>query len=154
MLIMGMMLCATFLAFLILCLLIYKEYIASFHARVKKMNKQNGLPVNKAPTIMPSATKHLSRFKADLSDKINSIDDAILMANEGMEVEFLITLSCLIGEIMVICESEAVKHGIPIESVLTLMMDEKINNKNKKSGSLLAETRIKMLLDKRVDFAS
>ena len=66
----------------------------------------------------------LQGFKRTLIDEVNEIDEIISACNtEGEELSILVALADLLGDIVVYCHSEAMKYGIPLEEVLSIIMD-------------------------------
>lgn len=96
----------------------------SFKERIHKMNEMYKLPINRTPTLLPDPIDRLLKFKATLTDEINEIDEIVdKIRNEHPEIEVKVAIADLLGDIIVYCRSEALKYGLPLEEVLSIIMD-------------------------------
>jgi len=88
------------------------------------MNVMYRLPIEKIPTLPINTADRLTKFKATLLDEVNEIDEIISAAsNQAADIDVLVALADLLGDIVVYCRSEALKYGIPLEDVLQVIMD-------------------------------
>jgi predicted HAD superfamily Cof-like phosphohydrolase len=95
-----------------------------FAGRIKAMNSMYRLKINEVPTIPDNVSDLLAKFKKTLSDEVNEIDEIISLANNaGSKDDLAVAVADLLGDIVVYCRSEALKYGIPLESVLSIIMD-------------------------------
>ena len=95
-----------------------------FHERIAAMNAMYGLPAFDKPTVPMDVAIRLMKFKAILLDEVGELDEVVAMAERGdSEVDIAVALADLLGDLTVYCRSEALKYGIPLESVLELIMD-------------------------------
>lgn len=93
----------------------------------KKMNRMYKLPVHDVPTVPYDTAMRLEKFKRTLSDEVNEIDDIVTLAR-GMgdeyaqDIDIAVAIADLLGDVVVYCYSEALKYGIPLDEVLTVIM--------------------------------
>ena len=103
-----------------------------FKERIRLMNSMYKLPVKESPAIGSDVSERLVKFKATLLDEINEIDDIVDMLNKGRgELDVLVSIADLLGDVIVYCRSEAMKYGLPLEKVLNVIMD---SNESKLDG--------------------
>jgi predicted HAD superfamily Cof-like phosphohydrolase len=96
----------------------------SFADRIARMNAMYKLPSNAAPTLPENLVERLKKFKATLLDEVHEIDDIVAAAGQGAsKVDLAVAIADLLGDVIVYCRSEALKYGIPLESVLDIIMD-------------------------------
>lgn len=82
------------------------------------------LPVLKIPSLPVDPADRLQKFKATLLDEINEIDDIVIACeNKDEPIDVLVAVADLLGDVIVYCRSEALKYGIPLEDVLSIIMD-------------------------------
>ncbi|WP_425056664.1 pyrophosphatase [Pseudomonas abyssi] len=92
--------------------------------RIKLMNSMYKLPINSHPTLLDNAADRLAKFKKTLADEVNELDDIIQMIEAGEQpLDALTAIADLLGDVIVYCRSEALKYGIPLEDVLSIIMD-------------------------------
>jgi hypothetical protein len=97
---------------------------ASFAERIARMNAMYRLPAHEKPTILADTADRLVKFKATLLDEVHEIDEIVTMAKSGAaDIDIAVAIADLLGDLIVYCRSEALKYGIPLEDVLTLIMD-------------------------------
>lgn len=99
-----------------------------FHERIRKMNEMYKLPISNRPTFAglgEPVDVRLKKFRDTLMDEVKEIDDLIDAAQDPAtdSLDLLTGLADLLGDIIVYCRSEALKYGIPLESVLDIIMD-------------------------------
>lgn len=96
----------------------------SFAQRIEKMNSMYRLPANQAPTIPSDVAVRLMKFKATLSDEVDEIDEIVRVAEgNGDALDVAVAIADLLGDVIIYCRSEALKYGIPLERVLSIIMD-------------------------------
>lgn len=119
--------------------------IYNFEAALAGFNHMYGLPVNDTPTVLGS--KRLKDLKQTLLDEVNEIDEIIAQAElieearalqssgltpvidiKAMELQVLVGMADLMGDIQVYCGSEMKKWGLPQNAVLRIIME---SNKSK-----------------------
>jgi hypothetical protein len=104
-----------------------------FMQDIERMNKMFELPVNKSITPDSLLADKLIKFHKTLSDEVSEILDIAEPLNtpkyiDGMphyptvDINHYVSLADLLGDVIVYCASEALKHGIPIDSVLKAIM--------------------------------
>lgn len=101
--------------------------MSDFNIRVKKFNQMYGLSAPSAPTWSPQLKDRLIQFKKILQDELNEVDD-IIDAHDNLQaidhpLDLLTMLADWLGDIQVYAASEMVRHGLPIEPVLDIIMD-------------------------------
>lgn len=95
-----------------------------FADRIRAMNAMYKLPVSDAVNVPDNVADRLKRFKKTLADELNEIDDIVATAEQGAaKIDIAVGIADLLGDIIVYCRSEALKFGIPLESVLSIIMD-------------------------------
>ena len=95
--------------------------------RIIAMNEKYELPVNHVPTIKGQLiVARLDQFKTIMTKEISEIDDicdAWLSGCEHDEADILTMIANLLADIIVYCQFEAVRYGIPLDEVLQIVMD-------------------------------
>ena len=86
-----------------------------FFNRVRDFNRTFGMPEPAVPT-MPNSLR-LRQFRDMLLAEVNEYDT----------VRELEDFADWVGDIIVYCASEAIRHGIPIEQVLKIIMDSNMS---------------------------
>ena len=100
----------------------------SFSDRVKAFNAMYGLPVGSVPTTAPTVEETLHRlqqFQKMLSKELTEgldIYEAVF-AGKISQHEYLVMLADWLGDIQVYCASEMVRHGLPMDAILNIIMD-------------------------------
>ncbi|WP_426398205.1 pyrophosphatase [Ralstonia sp. R-29] len=96
----------------------------SFAKRIADMNAMYKLPAQATPGLPADPADRLRKFKATLLDEINEIDDIVAACERNAEpIDVLVAVADLLGDVIVYCRSEALKYGIPLEEVLSVIMD-------------------------------
>lgn len=96
----------------------------NFATRIAAMNAMYKLPMQQSPALPAAAADRLRKFKATLLDEVHEIDEIISLAEgAGDPLDILVALADLLGDVIVYCRSEALKYGIPLEDVLSIIMD-------------------------------
>ena len=96
----------------------------SFAIRIATMNAMYKLPTHPTPTLPAIPADRLRKFKATLLDEVNEIDTIIVdCENQSDSIDVLVAIADLLGDLIVYCRSEALKFGIPLEDVLSVIMD-------------------------------
>lgn len=97
---------------------------AKFSSRIRSMNNMYKLPVKGAPELGVDVAERLVKFKAILLEEVNEIDEIVNAAKSSHdELDVLVAVADLLGDVVVYCRSEAMKYGLPLEEVLNLIMD-------------------------------
>lgn len=95
-----------------------------FKNRVKVMNLMYKLPVLESPNVGEDVVGRLRKFKLTLLDEVNEIDDIVECAESGVnDLDLIVAIADVLGDVIVYCRSEAMKYGIPLEDVLNIIMD-------------------------------
>ena len=96
-----------------------------FSEDIKQFNGIYKLPVNATPTLdvgVPAAER-MAAFKDILMEEVHEMDDIIAAQNAGKDpIEVLTMLADLLGDIQVYCASEMAKFGLPLDQVLSIIM--------------------------------
>jgi NTP pyrophosphatase (non-canonical NTP hydrolase) len=96
----------------------------TFAARVAAMNAMYKLPAQPSPVLPAAPADRLRKFKATLLDEVNEIDEIVTAVERQMDpLDVLVAVADLLGDVIVYCRSEALKYGIPLEDVLSIIMD-------------------------------
>ncbi len=96
----------------------------AFADRIRAMNAMYKLPASEQLNIPADVADRLKKFKATLSDEVDEIDEIIVAADRGdPKIDVAVAIADLLGDIIVYCRSEALKYGIPLEGVLSIIMD-------------------------------
>lgn len=101
-------------------------------AASKKFNQMYKLPISEVPgteSLLTTPLEQLKNLKKILIDEVSEIDREI-EAFESQDVEDeefmldrLAALADLLADISVFCHTEAIKWGIPLSEVLSIVMD-------------------------------
>ena len=95
-----------------------------FHERIAAMNAMYKLPAHDRPAIPDDVAERLVKFKATLMDEVHEIDDIVDLAKQGADpMTLAVAIADLLGDVIVYCRSEALKYGLPLETVLDIIMD-------------------------------
>jgi predicted HAD superfamily Cof-like phosphohydrolase len=99
--------------------------MSEFAQDIKKFNGIYKLPVNAIPSLdvgVP-ASDRMAAFKDILMEEVHEIDEIIAAQNAGEDpLEVLTMLADLLGDIQVYCASEMAKFGLPLDQVLSIIM--------------------------------
>lgn len=96
----------------------------TFAKRIAAMNAMYKLPAQQSPQLPTDPADRLRKFKATLLDEVNEIDEIVsAVEGEADPLDVLVAVADLLGDVIVYCRSEALKYGIPLEEVLTIIMD-------------------------------
>lgn len=96
----------------------------SFAKRIALMNAMYKLPTHDAPVLPTDPADRLRKFKATLLDEVNEIDEIVAICENNAEpIDVLVAVADLLGDVIVYCRSEALKFGLPLEEVLSIIMD-------------------------------
>lgn len=82
-----------------------------FFQRVREFNATFGIPAQEEPRI--ESHTRIRRFKEILYEEVQEADAIVDVAE----------LADWLGDVIVYCTSEAYRHGIPIEQVLSIIME-------------------------------
>lgn len=93
--------------------------------RIIAMNEKYELPVNHVPTTNGGARERLIQFESILMKEVSEADDIIASTFKPQydDADILTMIADLLADIIVYCQSEAVRYGIPLEEVLQIVMD-------------------------------
>ena len=95
-----------------------------FRDRIAAMNAMYKLPAHDRPTLPADVPDRLTKFKATLIDEVHEIDEIVKLAQDGAApIDIAVAIADLLGDIVVYCRSEALKYGLPLETVLDVIMD-------------------------------
>ncbi len=106
--------------------------MSQFANHIKKFNGIYKLPVAAQPTLaaVGDPVARLKAFKDILSEELNEIDEVIIKVEAcrqeesvPMGIEALTALADLLGDIQVYCASEMAKFGLPLDEVLSIIME-------------------------------
>ena len=99
--------------------------MSSFSEDIKKFNGIYKLPVSATPTLdvgVPAADR-MAAFKDILMEEVHEMDEIIVAQRSGADaLEVLTMLADLLGDIQVYCASEMAKFGLPLDQVLSIIM--------------------------------
>jgi predicted HAD superfamily Cof-like phosphohydrolase len=96
----------------------------SFARRIAAMNAMYKLPASEKPALPEDVAGRLAKFKATLMDEVHEIDEIVALAQQGApQIDILVAMADLLGDVIVYCRSEALKYGLPLEEVLDVIMD-------------------------------
>jgi hypothetical protein len=97
--------------------------MTNFANQVALMNAMYKLAINDRPTIPADVQDRLAKFKKTISEEVDEVDKIIAMAaTEADPIKIAVAIADWLGDITVYCRSEALKYGIPLESVLDCIM--------------------------------
>ncbi|MBI1891453.1 MAG: pyrophosphatase [Burkholderiales bacterium] len=99
--------------------------MSDFAKDIEKFNGIYKLPVSQTPTLevgVPPVDR-LTAFKDILIEEIHEIDEIVETLKRGGEPLAVLTmLADLLGDIQVYCASEMAKFGLPLNEVLSIIM--------------------------------
>jgi predicted HAD superfamily Cof-like phosphohydrolase len=99
--------------------------MSEFAQDIKKFNGIYKLPVNVSPSLEVGVTAadRMAAFKDILMEEVHEIDEIIAAQNAGEDpLKVLTMLADLLGDIQVYCASEMAKFGLPLDQVLSIIM--------------------------------
>lgn len=103
---------------------IMSDGVPSFEDRVRAMNLMYDLQVSKQPALPFDLIGRLAKFRRVMIEEIDEINLIIAALESGASDLALITdVADLLGDLTVYVQSEAIKYGIPLQGVLTVIMD-------------------------------
>ena len=113
--------------------------------RIKAMNTQYELPFYDKPTfaILPGDfISRMENFQDILAEELKEGDPVVILQDDPIGT--LTELADWLGDIVVYCYSEAMRYGIPLDEVLSIIMD---SNESKLSadGKPIKDERGKFL---------
>lgn len=85
---------------------------------VDRFNAMYGLPRPEAPT--DHGNGHLERFRSIILEEIEELDEIL---EETDERKRLVALADWLGDLIIYCSTEARRHGLPMDKVLSVIMD-------------------------------
>ena len=110
----------------------HETVLMSFPEQIAKMQNMYKLPNPKVPTLEVGelASVRIGKFIRTLNDEISEgseIQEALLAyengePNEDAKKELLVDLADWFADITIYCASEAMKYGIPLEQVQSVIM--------------------------------
>lgn len=99
--------------------------MSDFSSDVAKFNWIYKLPVSPKPTLnigVPVDVR-LAAFRHILDEELDELDEIIDLAKAGGDpLEILTKLADFLGDVQVYCASEMAKFGLPLDSVLSIIM--------------------------------
>lgn len=127
----------------------YKSSDESFLNDIKKFNTIYEQPINSKPTLLGVA--QLEKFKSIISEEVSEVDEIIKLykekennMTEENKLEILTHLSDWFGDIVVYVSNEALKHGIPLDETLKIIMQSNFS-KLDENGKVIKDERGKVL---------
>lgn len=104
--------------------------MSDYFNSVMQFNVKFKLPTPSKPT-MPTTPEQrqelaarLAEFTGVLLDEVDEVNDIIKgLAGDSTPLEAAVDVADWLGDLIVYCTSEAMRHGIPIEQVLALIME-------------------------------
>jgi hypothetical protein len=110
-------------------LLLKGKKMSEFFGSVHSFNRTFGLPTPRTPVMAVTPEQkqalgaRLSEFTNILLDEVDEVNDIIKgLAGDAAPIDTVTDLADWLGDLIVYCTSEAIRHGIPIEQVLVLIM--------------------------------
>lgn len=126
----------------------------SFEKDILTFNGMYRLPVATHPTLTQlgvSPIERLKAFKSILAEELNEIDDIIVTLekmeqpdNTVTDPEVLTMIADLLGDIQVYCASEMTKFGLPVGTILAIIMQSNFS-KMGADGQPIYDERGKLL---------
>lgn len=99
--------------------------MSQFSEDIAKFNGIYKLPVSPVPTLdvgVPVVDR-LRAFKNILGEELDEMDEIVAAVESGTPpMEVLTKLADLLGDIQVYCASEMAKFGLPLDTVLSIIM--------------------------------
>lgn len=109
-----------------------------FQKDIERMNEMFDLPVNQSIELDRDLHDKVVKFHKTLSDEVNELLDLRDILDDpsfkdGMphyvdpNIDHYVALADLLGDVIVYCASEAVKHGIYLPDVIKAIMDSQLS---------------------------
>lgn len=99
------------------------QQMHSFPLQILQMNLMYRLPVSNTPTLPADTAERLIKFQSILQEELNEINEIETLCHMDQKPEtILAAIADVLADIIVYCTSEALKYGIPLESVLDIVM--------------------------------
>jgi predicted HAD superfamily Cof-like phosphohydrolase len=115
-------------------------------SRIADFNKMYAIPSNKrVPLDREAMGRRLEQFVKILADEISEVEEiAEFLPLPGKETDAVILtmLADWLGDIIVYCSSEALRHGIPLEDVLNIIMDSNASKLQADGTPLFVEGKL------------
>ena len=104
---------------------------SQFNHLIKEFNAMYKIGAPEQPTITGGLAKRLEMFKKVLTDEVNEVDEIIelLESQDGGDDQHAMLLNAMTmladwcGDVVVYAWSEGVRHGIPMDDVLNIIME-------------------------------
>ena len=129
-----------------LALFMYSKYdagVRGFSRSIERMNAMYELPIRQVPAFRTTDLGRVHDFKDILREELDEIDE-ILAMNPNDELGVLVALADLLGDLTVYIRSEALRFGIPLEEVLSIIMASNFS-KLDENGKPIKDERGKFL---------
>lgn len=101
-----------------------------FFQTVREFNNAFGIPAQEVPRI--ESHSRIRRFKEILYDELQEADAIVDVAD----------LADWLGDIIVYCTGEACRHGIPIEQVLSIIMESNMSKLGADGKSIIENGKV------------
>lgn len=99
--------------------------MSTFADSIQSFNTMYRLPTPAEPTlgVLFDPIARLKAFRTILLEEIEEFDEVLALLENGGGLTALTALADLLGDIQVYCASEMAKFGLPLDAVLTIIMD-------------------------------
>lgn len=116
-------------------------YLQGFLMDIDRMNEMYRMPA--VGDTYPQIRERLEQFKSILLEECKEIDDIQTISHEHL-ITVRTALADLLGDVIVYCASEAKRWNIPIDRVLSIIMQSNFS-KLDSNGQPIYDERMKLM---------
>lgn len=110
---------------------------------IKNFNQMYGIPTPSAPVVSEGLRRRLLDFKRILLQEIEEVDIIVAKLEVNyVQADVLTDLADWLGDIIVYAGSEALRHGIPIDEVLGIIMESNASKLQEDGTPLFIEGKL------------
>lgn len=112
-----------------------------FEKSIKDFNNMYKMPVSEKPNIQACGdfVTRLYQFQTILIEEINETEDIVADIDLVEDIDSLVALADLLGDIQVYCASEMAKFGLPINPILKIIMDSNFSKLDENGNPIVNE---------------
>lgn len=113
---------------------------------IEKFHTAFGLPMPARP--QPLTLERTVRFKEILQDELNEVDDILTLLRSGaaddpdVMLDAQVMMADWLGDLIVYCASEAARHGIPLDVVLSTIFQSNMSKLDENGKAIIANGKV------------
>ena len=120
---------------------------SKFSQELKVFNVMYGIPTPSKPTVTPDLSARLHQFKAMLLQEVEEVDliqgsITDYFPGETATALILTEVSDWLGDIIVYCAGEMLRHGLPLDEVLSIIMASNASKLQRDGTALFADGKL------------